>query len=51
MTDRMTKVATTGSVSLQKARNALMRALDWLPPVHRTMAMTLSELVYDPERR
>ncbi len=51
MTDRMTKVATTGSVPLQKARNALMRALDWLPPVHRTMAMTLSELVYDPERR
>ena len=51
MTDRMTRIATTGSVPLQKARNALMRALDWLPPVHRTMAMTLSELVYDPERR
>ena len=51
MTDRMTRVATTGSVPLQKARNALMRALDWLPPVHRTMAMTLSELVYDPERK
>ena len=51
MTDRMTRIATTGSVPLQRARNAFMRALDWLPPVHHTMAMTLSELAYDPERR
>ncbi len=51
MTDRMTRIATTGSVPLQKARNTLMRALDLLPPVHRTMAMTLSERVYDPARK
>lgn len=50
MTDRMTRIATTDSVALQKARNTLMRALDWLPAAHRTMAMNLSELVYDPER-
>ena len=50
MTDRMTRIATTGSVPLQKGRNALMRALDWLPAVHRAMAMNLSELVYDPQR-
>jgi 2-polyprenyl-6-methoxyphenol hydroxylase-like FAD-dependent oxidoreductase len=50
MTDRMTRIATTESVGLQKARNALMRALDWLPAVHRTVAMNLSELVYDPQR-
>ena len=51
MTDRMTRIATTGSVPLQKARNAFMRALDWLPAAHRAMAMNLSELVYDPQRQ
>jgi 2-polyprenyl-6-methoxyphenol hydroxylase-like FAD-dependent oxidoreductase len=51
MTDRMTRIATTGSVPLQKTRNALMRALDWLPAAERAMAMNLSELVYDPQRQ
>jgi 2-polyprenyl-6-methoxyphenol hydroxylase-like FAD-dependent oxidoreductase len=51
MTDRLTRIATTGSVPLQKARNAFVRALDWLPVAHRAMAMNLSELVYDPQRQ
>lgn len=50
MTDRMTRLATTGNVQVQKARNAFMRALDWLPAAERAMAMTLSELAYDPRR-
>jgi 2-polyprenyl-6-methoxyphenol hydroxylase-like FAD-dependent oxidoreductase len=49
-TDRMTKVATTRHLPLQKVRNAALRALDWLPAVHRAMAMNLSELATDPDR-
>jgi 2-polyprenyl-6-methoxyphenol hydroxylase-like FAD-dependent oxidoreductase len=50
LTHRITRIATVDSVPLRKARNALLRALDWLPPVHRTLAMNLSELATDPER-
>jgi hypothetical protein len=46
----MTKVATTRHLPLQKVRNAALRALDWLPAVHRAMAMNLSELATDPDR-
>jgi 2-polyprenyl-6-methoxyphenol hydroxylase-like FAD-dependent oxidoreductase len=49
-THRMTRMATVGPVPLQKARNAVLRTLNLLPVVHRTMAMNLSELVADPER-
>ncbi|MEU9842817.1 FAD-dependent monooxygenase [Actinomadura sp. NPDC048032] len=50
-TDRMTHVATVGSPVLRGARNTLLRTLDWIPAVHRTMAMNLSELSTDPARR
>ncbi|NUR84395.1 MAG: pentachlorophenol monooxygenase, partial [Nonomuraea sp.] len=43
-THRMTKVATVGSGPLRSLRNSVLRALDWIPAVHRTMAMNLSEL-------
>jgi len=33
---------------LRKARNALLRALDWVPAVHHSLAMSLSELSVDP---
>jgi 2-polyprenyl-6-methoxyphenol hydroxylase-like FAD-dependent oxidoreductase len=49
-THRMTKVATVGSAPLRGVRNVVLRALGWVPAVHRTMAMTLSELATDPER-
>ena len=50
-THRMTRVATLGNAPLRGVRNAVLRALDWVPAVHRTMAMNLSELTTDPERR
>jgi 2-polyprenyl-6-methoxyphenol hydroxylase-like FAD-dependent oxidoreductase len=50
-THRMTRVATLGSAPLRGVRNAVLRALDWVPAVHRTMAMNLSELTTDLERR
>ncbi|NUP67787.1 MAG: NAD(P)-binding protein [Nonomuraea sp.] len=43
-THRMTKIATVGSGPLRSLRNTALRALDWIPAVHRTMAMNLSEL-------
>ncbi|MCT9929602.1 FAD-dependent oxidoreductase [Planotetraspora sp. A-T 1434] len=51
LTHRMTRLATLGRGPLQKVRNAVLRTLDWLPVVERTVAMTLSELMTDPERR
>ncbi|WP_329097488.1 FAD-dependent monooxygenase [Actinomadura citrea] len=50
-TDKMTNVATMGSPVLRGVRNTLLRTLDWIPAVHRTMAMNLSELSTDPTRR
>ncbi|WP_149262882.1 FAD-dependent oxidoreductase [Actinomadura sp. K4S16] len=50
-TDRMTHVATVGSPVLRGMRNTLLRTLDWIPAVHRAMAMNLSELSTDPARR
>jgi 2-polyprenyl-6-methoxyphenol hydroxylase-like FAD-dependent oxidoreductase len=50
-TDKMTHVATVGSPVLRGMRNTLLRTLDWIPAVHRTMAMNLSELSTDPDRR
>ncbi|MFI1328977.1 FAD-dependent oxidoreductase [Streptomyces sp. NPDC020845] len=49
-THRMTKIATVGNSPLRSVRNTALRALDWLPAVHRTLAMNLSELALDPER-
>ncbi|WP_275295041.1 FAD-dependent monooxygenase [Amycolatopsis sp. La24] len=43
-TDKMTRAATLGSPALRAIRNTAMRTLDWLPAVHRKMALTLSEL-------
>jgi 2-polyprenyl-6-methoxyphenol hydroxylase-like FAD-dependent oxidoreductase len=50
MTHRITRIATVDSVPLRKARNALLRALDWIPAVHHTLAMNLSELSVEPRR-
>ncbi|MCW2917178.1 MAG: monooxygenase FAD-binding protein [Actinomycetia bacterium] len=50
-THRMTRVATLGNAPLRVIRNAVLRVLDWVPAVHRTMAMNLSELTTDLERR
>jgi 2-polyprenyl-6-methoxyphenol hydroxylase-like FAD-dependent oxidoreductase len=47
-THRMTRVATVGSAPLRGVRNTALRALDWIPAVHRTMAMSLSELANRP---
>ncbi|WP_067462780.1 FAD-dependent oxidoreductase [Actinomadura macra] len=43
-TDRMTRIATTGSASRRRARNAALRVLGRIPAVRRRMAMNLSEL-------
>ncbi|MEV0231002.1 FAD-dependent monooxygenase [Nonomuraea sp. NPDC050786] len=43
-THRMTTIATVGSGPLRSLRNTALRALDFIPAVHRTMAMNLSEL-------
>ncbi|HUR02626.1 MAG TPA: hypothetical protein VM347_08810 [Nonomuraea sp.] len=32
-----------GNSPLRALRNTALRALDWIPAVHRTMAMNLSE--------
>lgn len=48
LTHRMTKLATVGYSPLRKTRNALLRALNWVPAVHEAMAMNLSELATDP---
>ena len=50
LTDRITRIATIDSVPLRKARNALLHALDWVPAVHHTLALRLSELSVDPDR-
>ncbi|MFD0687086.1 FAD-dependent oxidoreductase [Actinomadura fibrosa] len=49
-TDRMTKVATAGGATQRRIRNLLLRGLDRIPAVHRTMAMNLSELAVDGHR-
>ncbi|MER6948267.1 FAD-dependent oxidoreductase [Nonomuraea sp. NPDC000554] len=43
-THRMTKIATVGNGPLRSLRNTALRALDWIPAVHRAMAMNVSEL-------
>ncbi|MFI7144094.1 FAD-dependent monooxygenase [Nonomuraea sp. NPDC050022] len=43
-THKMTKIATVGNSPLRVLRNTALRALDWIPAVHHTMAMNLSEL-------
>jgi 2-polyprenyl-6-methoxyphenol hydroxylase-like FAD-dependent oxidoreductase len=50
MTHRITRIATVDSVPLRKARNAVLHALDWVPAVHHTLAMKLSELSVEPRR-
>ena len=50
LTHRITRVATVDSVPLRKTRNALLRALDWVPAAHHALAMRLSELSVDPHR-
>ncbi|MEV1177719.1 FAD-dependent monooxygenase [Nonomuraea sp. NPDC049784] len=41
---KMTRIATVGNGPLRSLRNTALRALDWVPAVHHTMAMNLSEL-------
>lgn len=48
-THRMTRLATVGSGPLRGLRNTALRALDFVPAVHRTLAMHLSELANDPQ--
>jgi len=48
MTHRITRLATLDSVPLRRGRNALLRALDWVPAVHHSLAMKLSELSLAP---
>jgi 2-polyprenyl-6-methoxyphenol hydroxylase-like FAD-dependent oxidoreductase len=48
LTHRITRIATADSIPLRKARNALLRALDWLPAMHNTLAIHLSELSVGP---
>jgi 2-polyprenyl-6-methoxyphenol hydroxylase-like FAD-dependent oxidoreductase len=50
LTHRITRIATVDSVPLRTTRNALLRALDWVPAVHHSLAMKLSELSLDPHR-
>ncbi|MBO2457940.1 FAD-dependent oxidoreductase [Actinomadura violacea] len=50
-THKMTRVATVGGGPLRGIRNTALRALDFIPAMHRTMAMNLSELASDPARR
>jgi 2-polyprenyl-6-methoxyphenol hydroxylase-like FAD-dependent oxidoreductase len=50
LTHRITRIATVNSVPLRKARNTLLRALDWVPAVHHSLAMKLSELSVEPHR-
>ena len=44
-THRMTRLATVESAPLRGVRNTALRALDFVPAVHHTLAMRLSELV------
>jgi 2-polyprenyl-6-methoxyphenol hydroxylase-like FAD-dependent oxidoreductase len=48
LTHRITRIATVDSVPLRHARNTLLRALDWVPAVHHSLAMKLSELSAEP---
>ncbi|WP_433136881.1 FAD-dependent monooxygenase [Actinomadura nitritigenes] len=48
-TDKMTRVATVDNPVLRAGRNTALRALDWIPAVHRKLAMNLSELALDPQ--
>jgi len=48
-THRMTRVATVANAPLRGARNTLLRVLDRIPAVHRSMALSLSELGTSPE--
>ncbi len=48
LTHRITRIATIDSVPLRKTRNALLHALDWVPAVHHSLAMRLSELALEP---
>jgi 2-polyprenyl-6-methoxyphenol hydroxylase-like FAD-dependent oxidoreductase len=48
LTHRITRIATVDSVPLRYARNTLLRALDWVPAVHHSLAMKLSELSAEP---
>ncbi|KAB2362670.1 FAD-dependent monooxygenase [Actinomadura montaniterrae] len=50
-THKITRVATVSGGPLRGIRNTALRALDFVPAVHRTMAMNLSELASDPARR
>lgn len=50
-THRMTKIATVGHAPVRRMRNAALRALDRVPAVHRAIAMNLSELATDPDRK
>ncbi|MFI6595393.1 FAD-dependent monooxygenase [Nonomuraea sp. NPDC050536] len=43
-THRITRIATVGNSPLRGIRNAALRTLDFIPAVHRKMALTLSEL-------
>jgi hypothetical protein len=49
-THKMTRVATVGSGPLRGIRNTALRALDWVPAVHCTMALNLSELAAGSNR-
>ncbi|MFI0444521.1 FAD-dependent monooxygenase [Actinomadura sp. 6N118] len=50
-TDRMTRVATARNAPQRRLRNVVLRVLDRIPAVNRTMAMNLSELAVDPTSR
>jgi 2-polyprenyl-6-methoxyphenol hydroxylase-like FAD-dependent oxidoreductase len=50
LTHQITRIATIDSVPLRKARNALLHALDWVPAVHHSLTMSLSELAVEPRR-
>jgi 2-polyprenyl-6-methoxyphenol hydroxylase-like FAD-dependent oxidoreductase len=43
-THKLTKIATVGREPVRSLRNTTLRMLDWIPAVHRAMAMNLSEL-------
>jgi 2-polyprenyl-6-methoxyphenol hydroxylase-like FAD-dependent oxidoreductase len=49
-THRMTRAATISRLPQQKVRNMLLRTLNQIPSVRRTLAMNLSELATDPGR-
>ncbi len=49
-THRMTRIATMSRLPQQKVRNMVLRTLNQIPSVRRTLAMNLSELATDPGR-